>query len=101
MPAGEIVGTYFIGAGQYGFVEIGGVFTTVNDPNGVLGTTNVFGVNDSGDIVGSYTDASGVTHGFVADPVAAPEPGVLSLLLAGLLGLALISRRKRILTPAK
>ena len=41
-------------------------FTTIDVPNSV--TTNAFGINNRGQIVGLYVDASGATHGFVAEP---------------------------------
>jgi hypothetical protein len=43
-------------------------FTTVNDPDGV-GTTTINGVNDDGDLVGSYTTDHGkITNGMLATP---------------------------------
>lgn len=41
-------------------------FTTIDVLNSV--TTNAFGINNRGQIVGLYVDASGATHGFVAEP---------------------------------
>jgi probable HAF family extracellular repeat protein len=136
--AGQIVGTYDLGA--YGFIYSGGSFTTVTDsnPNGpsaqaiiphginstgliigqgflsslgkdgpFVGTNGNFsalnvpnilgggaqGINDSGQIVGLYA-GSGASYngGFLATPT--PEPGTLPLLGAGLLGIALVARRK-------
>jgi hypothetical protein len=46
-------------------------FTIVNDPNGVNNgnlTTTINGVNDFGQVVGFYVDASGNTDGFLATP---------------------------------
>jgi probable HAF family extracellular repeat protein len=73
---GEIVGTWFgvsdAGPGGHGFVYSGGTYTTLDDPN----ATNIFGagfftfatgINDSGQIVGSY-DSRGrgfPNHGFL------------------------------------
>jgi uncharacterized membrane protein len=42
---------------------IGGVYTSFNYPEAIF--TNPFGVNSAGDIVGQYTDSSGVGHGFL------------------------------------
>jgi hypothetical protein len=43
-------------------------FATVNDPDGV-GTTTINGVNDDGDLVGSYTTDHGkITNGMLATP---------------------------------
>jgi probable HAF family extracellular repeat protein len=64
--AGEIVGWYTDNAGRYhGFLEDGGVVTTIDNPLGTNGTV-VQGINDVGQIVGWYTDSSGNNHGFVA-----------------------------------
>jgi hypothetical protein len=48
-------------------------FQTVDDPNSVVGSgmmrvNFVSGVNDSGDLVGYYTNSQGHTHGFLAKP---------------------------------
>ncbi|MGH7046676.1 MAG: VPLPA-CTERM sorting domain-containing protein [Stellaceae bacterium] len=51
---------------NFGFVDQGGTFTNVNNPN-TAATPPTFnqllGVNDSNVAVGFYTDAAGVTHG--------------------------------------
>jgi hypothetical protein len=52
---------------NFGFVDAGGVFTNVNDPN--TGTTppvfnQLLGVNDSNIAVGFYVDAANGTHGY-------------------------------------
>ena len=52
---------------QHGFIDNGGVFTTIDNPLGVNGTS-LNGINDAGEVVGYYTDANNVTHGFVANP---------------------------------
>ena len=52
---------------NFGFTDVGGTFTNVNNPNTAT-TTPVFnqllGVNNSNIAVGFYTDAAGVTHGY-------------------------------------
>lgn len=52
---------------NFGFVDVGGVFTNVNDPNTFNGTPSfdqLLGVNDSNIAVGFYVDAMDGTHGF-------------------------------------
>ena len=50
---------------QHGFLYSGGsTYTTIDDPSGI-GTTIAAGINDAGQIVGGYTDSSGVKHGFL------------------------------------
>jgi hypothetical protein len=91
---GEIVGFWTDGGGvQHGYVDIGGVFYSF-DPAGSASTT-INGVNDLGQIVGFYTDGSDNTIGFVGSPASVPEPATLTLVGAGLLACAAISRRKR------
>ena len=51
---GQIIGTYFTGMGTLGFLDNGGVFTTISDPNQFLQATLPTGINDSGVIVGNY-----------------------------------------------
>jgi probable HAF family extracellular repeat protein len=53
-------------SGVYGYLESGGTYTTLDDPLATLGT-QAFGINNSGQIVGAYANASG-THGFLFDP---------------------------------
>jgi hypothetical protein len=67
-----VVGAYQVGhgrtAGTHGFIwapEFG--FQTVNEPNGIGGTT-VNGINNHGRLVGFYVDSSGNTDGFLATP---------------------------------
>jgi len=63
----EIVGDYTDSMGtMHGFVYIGGVFYTVDDPSGVPGGTVINGVNDLGQLVGFYADANDNVIGFVA-----------------------------------
>ena len=66
--AGQIVGTYTDAAGIFhGFLDSGGVFTTIDDANagpGSLGS-QARGINASGQIVGFSQDAAGTDHGFL------------------------------------
>ncbi|HTQ33549.1 MAG TPA: PEP-CTERM sorting domain-containing protein [Stellaceae bacterium] len=74
--AGEIAGEYTVDDLNtnsdftvHGFVDIGGVYTTIDVPGAVPGTTEVYGINNAGAIVGDYAtaDAHGFAHehGFV------------------------------------
>ena len=94
---GEIVGDYTDSMGvMHGFTYQGGIWTTVDDPLGVPGSTVINGVNDLGQIVGFYVDANGNIDGFVGTPT--PEPGSLVLMGSGLLaGLGVLSRKRKLL----
>jgi hypothetical protein len=68
----EVVGDYTVGSGSsavtQGFVwALGFGFQTVDVPNATGGTT-INGINDRGDLVGFYVDASGNTRGLLATP---------------------------------
>jgi len=61
-----------------------GSYTFLDDPAAAfhdgVEVTQITGINNSGEIAGFYTDANGIAHSFIANPV--PEPS--ALLLAGL-----------------
>jgi len=65
---GDIVGYYLDSKHvKHGFVDIGGTFTTLDDPHAGHAKgegTEALGINDSGEIVGIYIDSSGHHHGF-------------------------------------
>lgn len=68
---GQIVGTYHTGGGlglptfdAHGFLDAGGVFTSIDAPFFAVTDSFVDGINNAGQMVGSYTDAGGF-HGFV------------------------------------
>jgi len=68
----EVVGAYTVGTGSgammHGFTWTPrGGFHSIDEPQG-QGTTTINGVNDSGDLVGFYVDATGNTDGFLATP---------------------------------
>lgn len=57
--SGAIVGDYYDSSGnRNGYIDNGGTFTTIDDPNATQGTI-VTGINDSGVIVGNYFTSSG------------------------------------------
>jgi uncharacterized membrane protein len=60
------VGTYWTADGNsHGFVHLqAGQVATFDVPNAVQ--TAAYAVNDNGDIVGSFQDKAGKTHGFLA-----------------------------------
>ncbi|MGH9325951.1 MAG: hypothetical protein ACRD2B_04585 [Terriglobia bacterium] len=58
-----------------------------------VGTTEISGLNDAGQWVGSYVDANDVTHG-ITNGITTPEPAVAILFVSGLL-LVGIERRRR------
>jgi len=92
--AGQIVGDFANTTGEHGFLDIAGVFTTIDAPLG-LGSTDVTGLNDSGTMVGYYEDAAGNIDSFIATPAAAtPEPSSILLIGAGVLGLGILRRRR-------
>ena len=68
---GVVVGSYTDTQGvSHGFIDQGGVFTTVDDPQAGTASgqgTVAFAINNRGIIVGIYVDSSGTTHGFELD----------------------------------
>jgi probable HAF family extracellular repeat protein len=61
--SGQIVGYYFNGTANHGFLDSSGSFSNVDDPSGNNGTF-AQGINATGQIVGVY-QGSGVNHGFL------------------------------------
>jgi len=77
----------------HGFVYNGTAFTEFDEPDGILDSILVTGINDSGTIVGRFSDAAGL-HGFIATPViSVPEPPIWAMMIAGLGVLAYMRRR--------
>jgi probable HAF family extracellular repeat protein len=69
---GQIVGTFRDGTGNHGFLYSGGTWTTLDDPFAHSSVDNPFphstiatGINDAGQIVGTYKDSANQAHGFV------------------------------------
>jgi hypothetical protein len=84
----QIVATYRdVGGTLHGFLCGGGVVTNIDDPNATVGNTTPDGLNDAGEIVGSYIDNANVTHGFsTPDGVNFTDidcPGAISTIATG------------------
>ena len=92
---GLIVGHFYQATGSplQGFIYDGSTYTVINDPNATNGTV-VNGINDLGQLVGSYSNSTG-THGFLATPVSAvPIPTTILLFGSALIGLMGFNRNK-------
>ena len=100
--SGQIVGAFttyvrrpdgYFDIRTHGFLDTGGVFTTIDVPGAVL--TQAIGINTTGQIVGAFRNEMG-THGFLATPTGVPAPSTLLLLDTGLaLGAAWTRIRRR------
>jgi probable HAF family extracellular repeat protein len=64
---GDIAG-FVVGAGgnDVGFVKEGNQIVWLNGPSGAV-SVQALGINNERDVVGSYTDTAGATHGFLYD----------------------------------
>ncbi len=88
---------------QHGFLynTNTGAYNFLDDPNeafnsGGVEVTQITGINNSGEITGFYTDASGVAHGFIAN-ASVPEPSSVALLGIGLTAvLGYVHRRRKL-----
>lgn len=75
---GQIVGTYDAGplmGGFHGFIynpNGGGTYSTLDVPGAI--STQVFGINNLGLIVGIYGDAGAGEHGFIYNPNNSAHP---------------------------
>ena len=57
--AGRIVGIYLDSSNiEHGFVETSGILTNIDNPVGAPNTTILYDINDHGEMVGAYQDAS-------------------------------------------
>src|SRR5262249_25806651 len=79
---------YINGPQELGFIKIGNSYPFIVNPTNVNNVTLAHGINSSGEVVGSYTDAAG-THGFVYLTqlgVFAPfyDPGFPTVILNGI-----------------
>lgn len=73
---GGIAGSYVDGSGLRGFFKDGGAVSTVHVPGS--SETQVFGINDLDQMVGTYRGGDGVLHGFEASPLLSAPFGAAS-----------------------
>jgi probable HAF family extracellular repeat protein len=73
---GLIVGIYANAQGAHGFLLQGDTYRTIDVPG--ASSTFAFGVNALGQIVGSFTDTNGHSHGFVASPQEVPQKATMT-----------------------
>jgi hypothetical protein len=72
--SGEISGYYTDTSGKtYGFLDIGGIFSSINDPFGNGTDTMFLGLNNLGQVVGSYVGPDGRTYGLLFAPATSPS----------------------------
>src|SRR5438552_5659418 len=79
---GQIVGGYGQPTVERGFLDSGGIFSSIDVPFAGARATQARGINTAGQIVGGYVDATG-SHGFLDDggifsAIDVPFAGVLS-----------------------
>jgi len=109
---GEVSGYYVDATGTHGFIYNGSTYTTIDDPNAVTRTVNIINpniggttvtvtggtmvtdINSSGQIIGQYTDSTGITQSFIASPAAVPVPSAIWLFGSVLAGFIGFNRRK-------
>jgi probable HAF family extracellular repeat protein len=112
--SGQIVGYYYApnDGGYHGFIDTAGVYTSIDVPGArrdvgyaVVPWTIAQGLNDNGQIVGYFTDATG-THEFVTGasgssgpPDSVPEPSTITIFGAGILALGLMRARTIVFAP--
>ena len=81
--AGVVSGFYTNAGGLHGFIDNAGTFTSYDDPNGT--NTMFLGLNNNGQVVGSYVDGAGETQGLlfniagstwqtISDPLSSATP---------------------------
>lgn len=83
---GQIVGYDFSG-GWHGFLDSAGTFTSLTAPGSLGFSTDPNGINDSGEIVGSFENSPFGSHGFLYHKGAFTEidaPGAVSTQMLGI-----------------
>ena len=96
----QIVGNFSSTTGVHGFLttDLGATYSQIDFPGATR--TEARAINDAGQIVGDYYDASNVQHGFLATPELStvPEPTTLALVGSGMAPVAfgVLRRRTRV-----
>ncbi len=94
--AGEVVGWSQASDGSYDvFAYQNGVMTDLNVLTGYQ-FGSVYGINDSGQIITDYTDASNHRTAYLLTPVVTPEPGSASIMLLLTLGSVILLKKRRL-----
>jgi len=97
--AGQVVGTSGLSkGGQHAFLFTNGKMVDLNSlisPESRWQLINAWAINNRGQILGVASNGQGVTSQVLLTPVAAPEPGSLTLLGIGAVSLAGCAWRKR------
>jgi len=93
--SGQILGNYTDATGSHDFVLSNNVFESVDIPNLAASEFSLYGINSSGQIVGTAYGSSSGDYGFVLTPV--PLVATAWLLSSGLFGLAGLHRCSKVL----
>ncbi len=95
--SGDLVGWTTNPGGGCSFIYHQGSFTCFSVPGALF--TYAYGINNAGQIVGTYGFSASSSHGFIATPIpesaAVPEPGALLLVAGGLVALVCIRAARR------
>jgi hypothetical protein len=64
----DMVGIYTdLDGKQHGYAQSSDNFTTLNVPRAAVGSTLLLQINNSGTILGDYSDQQGLSHSFIAN----------------------------------
>ncbi|MDA9444630.1 hypothetical protein XH98_37315 [Bradyrhizobium sp. CCBAU 51745] len=75
----QVVGQYSDQNGTHGFIYDGTTFLTVDNPLAIYGT-RLWGIDDFGQIIGTYVDGSNQTHKFLTTPDQLTQAQVVGIL---------------------
>lgn len=91
---GLILGNYQDATGTHNFVLNNGIYESIDLPQLNGSSIELYGINSSGQIVGTAYGGSSGAYGFVLSPV--PLPSAAYLFAPSLLGLASLRRRSKV-----